>query len=90
MSPTTTQIRCPRLGGPVPFSYCEGAGGNGAPCFKVLDCWWPHFDVETYLRERLGAEGLQAALSRPPQPKLTGILEAIQQARRHSDPDPAQ
>ena len=87
MNPTTLRIRCPQLGGPVPFRYCEGAGVDGAPCFKVLDCWWPHFDVEGYLRQRLGDEGLLAALQRPPQPKVTGIIEAIQQARRTPDPN---
>ena len=87
MTPPTIQIRCPRLGGPVPFKYCEGAGIDGAPCFKVLDCWWSYFDVENHLRQRLGDDALRDALNRPPQPKVTGIIDAIQQARRTTDPN---
>ena len=85
MNPTTIKIRCPRLGGPVPLSYCEGVGDDGAPCFKVLDCWWPYFDVEGWLRRRLGDEAFLARLRRPPQPKVTGIIAAIRQARRTPD-----
>ena len=85
MEKNNREIRCPRLGGPVPFAYCEGAGANGTPCFKVLDCWWQQFDVESYLRQRLGTEELRALLGRPPQPKVTSIIEAIQQARRSTD-----
>lgn len=87
MNPATIEIRCPRLGGPVPLSYCEGAGEDGVPCFKVLDCWWPYFDVENYLRRRLGDDNLAAALGRPPQAKVTGIIAAIRQARRTTDPN---
>lgn len=84
------KTRCPRLGGQVPLSYCEVAGVDGAPCRKVLDCWWQTFDVETYLRQRLDPKGLQAALSRKPQAKMTGILEAIRQARKHTEPGSAE
>jgi hypothetical protein len=87
VNPPSIKIRCPRLGGPVPFDYCEGAGEDGAPCFKVLDCWWPYFDVANHLKQRLGEDALAAALRRPPPPKVTGIIEAIQQARRTTDPN---
>lgn len=78
------EIRCPRLGGPVPFTYCEKTGSNGRPCFKVVDCWWQHFDVTAYLRSRLTAEEYEAFLQQRPRPKLSGILELIAQARRNS------
>ena len=81
------EIRCPRLGGPVPFTYCEKTGRNGQPCFKVMDCWWQHFDVMAYLRSRLTAEECEAFLHQRPRPKLSGILELIAQARRNSAPD---
>ena len=86
LTPDRKSIRCPRLGGPVPFAYCEQAGRDGLPCFKVMDCWWQHFDVAGYLQKHLNAQELRKALERPPQPKITGILERIQQARGNTDP----
>lgn len=83
------EIRCPRLGGPVPFTYCEKTGRNGQPCYKVLDCWWQHFDVTAYLRKRLTAEEFEAFLHHRPAPKLSGILDLIAQARRNSASDDA-
>jgi hypothetical protein len=76
------EIRCPRLGGPVPFSYCERCGSEGKPCFKIADCWWPYVDVMGYLQKHLTAEELRELLGHRPQPKLNGILEIIQQARQ--------
>ena len=87
MTKKDMEIRCARLGGPVPFSYCEKAGHDGQPCFKVADCWWQHFDVVAYLKQRLTAEELREVLERRPQPKLTGILEIIQQACQNSSAD---
>jgi len=81
------EIRCPRLGGPVPFTYCEKTGRNGQPCFKVMDCWWQHFDVVDYLKKHLPAEALAELLDQRPRPKLTGILELIERARQNSTPD---
>lgn len=81
------EIRCPRLGGPVPFTYCEKTGRNGQPCFKVMDCWWQHFDVVDYLKKHLPAEALAELLDQRPRPKLTGILELIERARQKSTPD---
>jgi hypothetical protein len=81
------EIRCPRLGGPVPFTYCEKSGSNGQPCFKVMDCWWQRFDVGAYLKHRLTEAEYEALLNKQPRPKLSGILELIAQARRTSTSD---
>jgi hypothetical protein len=83
----TVEIRCPRLGGPVPFTYCETTGADGRPCFKIADCWWQYFDVVGYLSKRLTAEELNDLLGRRPQPKISGILDLIQQARRNASPE---
>ena len=81
------QIRCPRLGGPVPFSYCETTGTGGKPCFKIADCWWQYFDVMGYLKKRLSVEELNDLLGQRPQPKLSSILDLIQQARQNVSSD---
>ena len=49
------QIRCPRLGHQIHFAYCR-AENAGLPCFKTLDCWYQHFEVETFLKESLSEE----------------------------------
>jgi hypothetical protein len=81
------EIRCPRLGGPVPFTYCEKTGNNGQPCFKVMDCWWQYFDVGAYLKHRLTEEEYEAFLNKEPHPKISSLLELIAQARRNSASD---
>ena len=81
------QIRCPRLGGPVSFAYCETTGEDGRPCFKIADCWWQYFDVVGYLAKRRTAEELNDFLGHRPQPKLSGILDIIEQARRNTSSD---
>ncbi len=82
--PKERQIRCPRLGGPVPFAYCDTTGENGKPCFKIADCWWTYFDVMGYLNKRLSAEERNDLLGRRPPPKLNSILDIIQQARQNA------
>jgi len=73
--------RCPRLGGPVPFSYCMKGSEEKFPCGKIIDCWWEIFDVETYLRENLAEEDFRALLDQKPKPKITSILELIEKAK---------
>lgn len=59
--------RCPRLGNPVPFNYCEICGDDQQPCFKILDCWWEHFDVVQYLKDNLSEDQFNHLMeARPP------------------------
>ena len=81
------KIRCPRLGGPVAFHYCERSGPEGNPCFKIADCWWQHFDVIGYLRKRLTTEELRQVLVHRPKPKVTSLLEQIARARQNLSSD---
>jgi len=81
------EIRCPRLGGPVAFRYCERSGPEGKPCFKIADCWWQHFDVIGYLRKRLTTEELRQVLVQRPRPKVTSLVEMIARARQNLSAD---
>ena len=38
-------IRCPSLGGEVPFSYCRKQG-KGDPCPRLPRCWMARVDIE--------------------------------------------
>ena len=74
------KIRCPRLGHQISFSYCR-LENRGLPCFKILDCWQGHFQVEGYLKKELTAEQWEKAFSGAPKPKILSLVELIQQAK---------
>ncbi|MGD8292144.1 MAG: hypothetical protein PVF37_10595 [Desulfobacterales bacterium] len=76
--------RCPRLGNPVPFDYCEICGDDQQPCFKILDCWWEYFDVVQYLKENLTEDQFNQLVQARPKPKITSLIELIEQARERN------
>lgn len=75
------EIRCPRLGSPVTFSYCEKES-SGQPCPKCISCWTPYFDVAFALAEKMGSENLESYFSRQPKPKVVTLIELIEKARK--------
>ena len=75
------EIRCPRLGHQIYFSYCRQEN-QGLPCFKTLDCWHTHFDVQTFLQSELSAEQYENAFCRQVKPKMLSLLELIEQAKK--------
>ena len=74
--------RCPRLGNSVPFNYCEVCGDDQQPCFKILDCWWEHFDVVQYLKDHLPEDQFNQLMAARPKPKVTSLIELIEQAKK--------
>jgi hypothetical protein len=50
-------------------------------CWKIMDCWWEHFDIQAYLQACLAPEELQALTQARPQPKITSLVELIEKAR---------
>ena len=79
-------IRCPRLGHQVVFSYCRSEN-MGSPCFKILDCWFQHFNVEEYLKELIGSKECEALSNRPGPKKVQSLVELIEQAKKHKKED---
>jgi len=76
-------LRCRRLGHEVTFGYCRQETG-GKPCRLVLDCWWEHFEVRSFLRAHLPEETVaevERAGASPPPPKILSLVEMIQQAK---------
>ena len=49
------QIRCPRLGHEIAFSYCEREGGD-LPCPRIVRCWQSFLPVEAYLKRTLSPD----------------------------------
>ncbi|MDM8551167.1 hypothetical protein QUF72_13870 [Desulfobacterales bacterium HSG2] len=74
--------RCPRLGGPVSFQYCETCGDEELPCFKIFDCWWEYFDVTAYLQEKLAEDQFNKLVHSKPKPKVASLVDLIKQARK--------
>lgn len=79
-------IRCPRLGHQVSFSYCRTEQGE-LPCFKTLDCWFEHFEVEAFFRRELTHEQMEKAFSRSGHSKMMSLLDLIEQAKRRTEPE---
>ena len=80
------EIRCPKLGHQIYFSYCVQEN-QGLPCYRTLDCWFQHFEVEAFLKKKLTPAELKAAFGKPPQPKMISLLELIEQAKKRQTKD---
>jgi len=77
--------RCPRLGSPVSFRYCLDCAEDHQPCFKIMDCWWEQFDITKYLKANLSEEAFAKLMSaNKPQPKITSLLDLIEQAKNRN------
>ena len=76
-------IRCPRLGHMISFSYCRREN-QGLPCFKTLDCWFEHFEVERFLRQHLTPDQWEKAFKRSSKTKVSSLMELIQQAKERT------
>jgi hypothetical protein len=74
--------RCPRLGGSVSFRYCRTCGDEGLPCWKIFDCWWERFDVVAHLKTYLPEDTVNKIANTRPKPKLTSLVEMIEQAKQ--------
>jgi len=75
------QIRCPRLGQQIHFSYCRQEN-MGLPCFKTLDCWYIHFPVVEYLQQDISPTEWQKTFEEPPTPKMVSLAELIEKAQK--------
>jgi hypothetical protein len=73
------EIRCPRLGHDLHFSYCRKESGD-LPCHRTVHCWSPFFLVEAYLREVFPAETLDRFSKQVAGDKMTTLIDLIQQA----------
>ena len=76
--------RCPRLGSPISFRYCMISGEDDDICWKILDCWWEHFDVVQYLKDNLTEDQFNQVLQARPKPKVSSLIELIEQARKRN------
>jgi hypothetical protein len=79
-------MRCPRLGGEAPFTYCLQEAGE-LPCHRIVVCWQPFFPVEACLRKMLSPEKWEEFTARKPKEKIASLVELIEEAKRKADKD---
>ena len=78
------EIRCPRLGSPITFQYCLISGEDDSICWKILDCWWERFDVESYLKSNMSEAECTYLMARAEKPKnkVSSIVEIAEKAKK--------
>jgi hypothetical protein len=74
--------RCPRLGGPVDFFYCESCEPLRRPCSKIIDCWWETFDVRRYLKDNLAPDVFEKLSHRQPEQKINQLVTLIARTKK--------
>lgn len=74
-------IRCPRLGGEAPFTYCLQEAGD-LPCQRIVFCWQAFFPIEEHLRKALSPQQWEKFANGKPREKISSIIELIEQAKR--------
>lgn len=74
-------IRCPQLGGEVPFKYCRMLNED-LPCRKIIICWEFRIEIGKFLNEHYSFEQIQSALGAPTKTRLDTILELIEKAKK--------
>jgi hypothetical protein len=77
------EVRCPRLGGEVTFSYCRQEGGD-IPCLRVITCWHPFFPIEQYLKRNMTEDAWNSFVRRIPKDKIITIVELIEEAKKRA------
>jgi hypothetical protein len=73
-------IRCPRLGDEITFSYCLQESGE-FPCSRIVRCWSPFFDVESFLKEKLTSEKWNNFKNLQSRDKVISLIELIEAAK---------
>jgi hypothetical protein len=77
------ELRCPRLGGEVKFSYCVREGGD-VPCPRTITCWQSFFPVATHLKNLLTEDAWERFSRHVPKDKVTTLIELIETARKRA------
>jgi len=74
-------IRCPQLGGEVPFRYCRTVNED-LPCRRIMVCWEFRIEISKFLSDHYSIEQIQRALAPPTKTRLDTILELIEKAKK--------
>ena len=74
-------MRCPSLGGPVPFKYCRTMNTK-LPCARILPCWAGKVDIPAFLESNYSEEELETAFQHDPRTRVQKIIQIAEEARK--------
>jgi hypothetical protein len=74
-------IRCPQLGGEVPFHYCRTVNED-LPCRRIIVCWEFRIEISKFLNENYSVEQIERALAPPTKTRIETILELVEKAKQ--------
>ncbi len=74
-------IRCPQLGGDVPFRYCRTLNEE-LPCRGIIGCWEFRIDISKFLEDHYSVESIQQALAPPAGTRLDVLLQLVEKAKK--------
>lgn len=74
-------LRCPQLGGEVPFQYCRVVNED-LPCSKIIICWEFRIEIGKFLNEHYSLEQIQCALAPPSKTRMEALVELIEKAKK--------
>lgn len=74
-------IRCPQLGGEVPFSYCRTVNED-LPCRRIIGCWEFRFEIAKFLSDHYSIDQIERALAPPTKTRVENLLELIEKAKK--------
>lgn len=74
-------IRCPSLGGEVPFQYCRTVNED-LPCRRIIICWEFRIEIGKFLNEHYSIDEIQRALAPPARTRVETLLELIEKAKK--------
>ncbi len=77
-------IRCPMLGGEVPFRYCRTLNEE-LPCRKIIICWEFRMEIGKFLSDHYSLDQIEKALSPPTKTRIETILELIEKAKKSKE-----
>ena len=77
-------IRCPQLGGEVPFSYCRTLNED-LPCRRIVVCWEFRIEIGKFLGGHYSIDQIERALAPPTKTRLDTILELIEKAKKSKE-----
>lgn len=73
--------RCPKLGGPVTFSYCRIESGD-MPCSRSLACWSEVFDVSSFFKSIMDEQEFKEHFNQQGRQKVVTLMELIEKAKQ--------
>ncbi len=74
-------LRCPQLGGEIPFRYCRTAN-ESLPCRKIMVCWEFRIKISKFLSEHYSTDQIECALAPLTRSRLDTLLELIENAKK--------